>query len=191
MQTLTQAPRRADSQTTDDELFETIERAMPQLRARALRLTGRPDRADDLVQDTVERALRFRASYIPGTRAKAWLHQILFSVFVTRYRRSKRERRVLDRVARDPNAWPRPVVERPDTAAGLSRSTTSMLEALPAAHREVVRLVDLDGWSYRDAAEALEVPLGTVMSRLFRARRSLRRALESFGGAPTWAAQPA
>src|SRR5262249_43867522 len=93
---------------------------IPELRGRALRLAQSSALADDLVQDTIERALRFADQYERGTNLRAWVQQILFSVFVTRYRRARRERNALRTLAVDPCAWTNP--ERfapPDACASL------------------------------------------------------------------------
>jgi RNA polymerase sigma-70 factor, ECF subfamily len=148
---------------------------LPGLRARALKTCLNRTEAQDLVQDTIERALRFEASYQPGTNLRAWMHQVLFSVFVTRCRRSRRERRALQQLTTDPCAWthhdPAPAM------AALSRSVEQAIDSLPAQFGAAVRLVDLDEHSYKDAADRLGVPVGTVMSRLFRGRRLLAAAL--------------
>jgi RNA polymerase sigma-70 factor (ECF subfamily) len=148
---------------------------VPDLRARALRLAGDPAAADDIVQDTIERALRFIGQYEEGTSLRAWTFQILFSVFVTRWRRRGRERRALERLACDPHAWTAPNAFAPPDAGGgsLTRSTRRTLDALPDGFRAVVVMVDLEERSYRDAARELGVPVGTVMSRLHRGRKLL------------------
>jgi RNA polymerase sigma-70 factor, ECF subfamily len=147
---------------------------VPELRGRALRLAQSHATADDLVQDTIERALKFADQYERGTNLRAWVQQILFSVFVTRYRRSRRERNALRVLATDPCAWTLP--ERfapPDATAPLTPSTKERLDALPAGFRSVVTLVDLEQRSYREAATELGLPVGTVMSRLHRGRKML------------------
>jgi RNA polymerase sigma-70 factor (ECF subfamily) len=152
---------------------------VPELRGRACRLCGDPTTADDIVQDTMERALRFAAQYERGTNLRAWVYQILFSVFITRYRRSRREKNALKNLASDPCAWTAP--ERfaaPDAAAGLSPSTQGKLDALPETFRAVLKLVDLDELTYREAASELGVPVGTVMSRLHRGRKLLATQLQ-------------
>ena len=148
---------------------------VPDLRARAIRLCRDGAAADDLVQDTIERALRFDHQYERGTNLRAWAFQILFSVFVTRWRRSRRERKAVSRLTGDPLAWTAPApLGRPDEGPGsLTRSTRRSLDALPEGFRAVVVLVDLEERSYRDAAHALGVPVGTVMSRLHRGRKLL------------------
>jgi RNA polymerase sigma-70 factor (ECF subfamily) len=150
---------------------------VPSLRAHARRLSaGNRDEAEELVQDTLERALRFEASYATGTNLRAWTHQILFSVFITRCRRRRRERRALESLSCDPCSW-----TRQDAAPEMSlltRRVESALEALPRQFAAVVRLVDLGELSYKEAAERLRVPVGTVMSRLFRGRKLLAVALD-------------
>jgi len=149
---------------------------LPSLRARALKLCLNPADADDLVQDTVVRALRFETSYQPGTNVRAWLHQILFSVFITRCRRVRRERRALESLTVDPCAWTRP--EAPPLMRELSPRVEGAIRALPQQFAAVIRLVDLQEQSYKDAAAQLQVPVGTVMSRLFRGRRLLACTLD-------------
>jgi RNA polymerase sigma-70 factor (ECF subfamily) len=151
---------------------------VPELRARATRLAGDRTLADDLVQDTVERALRFADQYERGTNLRAWAYQILFSVFVTRYRRSRREKNALRALAGDPLAWTMPhAFAAPDVAASLTPSTREQLDALPKGFRAVLELVDIEERSYREAATELGLPVGTVMSRLHRGRKLLATKL--------------
>jgi RNA polymerase sigma-70 factor, ECF subfamily len=148
---------------------------VPELRARAIRLCGDPAAADDVVQDTMERALRFSHQYACGTNLRAWAFQILFSVFISGWRRRHRDRKALEHLASDPCAWTVPSAFAPPDAGdrALTLSTRRKLDSLPEGFRAVVVLVDLEQRSYRDAADALGVPVGTVMSRLHRARRLL------------------
>ena len=147
---------------------------LPELRSHALRLAGNAATADDLAQDTVERALRFAEQYERGTNLRAWAQQILFSVFITRYRRLRREKNALRALSSDPCAWTTPeTFARPDTDVALTRTTRARIDALPTGFRAVIELVDLEQQSYREAAQALGVPVGTVMSRLHRGRRLL------------------
>ena len=151
----------------------------PELRLRALRLAKNEATADDLVQDTIERALKFKAQYELGTNLRAWSFQILFSVFVTRYRRQRRERNALRDLATDPNAWTQPeAFVAPDRNADLTARTQEKLAALPEGFRAVVRLVDIEERSYREAADQLGVPVGTVMSRLHRGRKLLAQEFQ-------------
>jgi RNA polymerase sigma-70 factor, ECF subfamily len=152
---------------------------VPDLRGRAMRLTGNHAQADDLVQDTVERALRFASQYQSGTNLRAWAQQILFSVFVTRYRRDRREKRALRALATDPCAWTKPEsYPPPDVATRLTVKTEKAVNSLPQGFRSVLLLVDVGQRSYREAATELGLPVGTVMSRLHRGRRMLATRLE-------------
>ena len=147
---------------------------VPELRGRACRLAGDPTTAEDIVQDTIERALKFAAQYERGTNLRAWVYQILFSVFVTRYRRTRREKNALRALATDPCAWTTPShFSSPEVGASLSPTTKGKLDALPETFRAVLKLVDLDELTYREAATELGVPVGTVMSRLHRGRKLL------------------
>jgi RNA polymerase sigma-70 factor (ECF subfamily) len=171
--------RHAGSAGRESDLRQGLVEIAPELFGRALRMSRSPSIAEDLVQDTVERAIRFESHYQPGTNLRAWVHQILFSVFVTRCRRSRRERNALDVLSTDPCAW-----TSPDGAAemrALSPGVARALATLPQNFRDAVVLVDLDELSYKDAAARLGVPVGTVMSRLHRGRRMLAEAIRSAG----------
>jgi RNA polymerase sigma-70 factor, ECF subfamily len=148
---------------------------VPELRVRAFRLCGNRSMADDVVQDTIERALRFGHQYEVGTNLRAWAAQILFSVYVSGWRRRRREHRAVERLANDPCAWTTPgAFAPPDGGEGaLTPTTRRKLDSLPEGFRAVVVLVDLEQRSYRDAARELGVPVGTVMSRLHRGRKLL------------------
>ncbi len=163
------------------ELHAGLVALIPELRARAMRLCGEASAADDVVQDTIERALRFADQYQRGTNLRAWAFQILFSVFVTRWRRRRRDRNAVENLAADPCAWTRPTgFASPDAGWGsLTAATRRKLDALPDGFRAVIVMVDLQERSYRDAARELGVPVGTVMSRLHRGRKLLAAQLES------------
>lgn len=145
------------------------------LERHALRRARSRDTALDLVQETALRALSFAWSFEPGTNLRAWLHQVLDSVFLTQCRKRTRERRAFDALNVDPCAWPKQ--ENQPAMQRMTPSVTRALDELPQSFREVVRLVDVEELSYRDAADTLRVPLGTVMSRLHRGRRLLATAL--------------
>jgi RNA polymerase sigma-70 factor (ECF subfamily) len=157
------------------ELKHELARELPRLLARARRLLKTPSDAEDLVHDTIERALCFEASFTPGTNLRAWLFQIQHSVLVTRYRRKKREQAMLALFSKDSCVWLHP--EAPHAPLPLSRATRRAIDELPCHFREVIVLVDLGELSYKEAAEELQIPVGTVMSRLFRARRMLATRL--------------
>ncbi len=169
-------PVQTQSQSFAEELRTKLPALLPALNARALSLCKRQSDASDLVQDTVLRALRFEAGYERDSNLRGWLQQILFSVFITRCRKSARERRALGALAGDPCAWTQPEAP-PAVRQSLTRPVSRALDALPSQFSAVVRLVDLEERSYKDAASALSVPVGTVMSRLFRGRRLLAEAL--------------
>jgi RNA polymerase sigma-70 factor (ECF subfamily) len=156
----------------ESEVRLRLTELLPQLRLRALKLCRDRDLADDLLQETALRALSFESSYKSDTNLKAWLYQILFSVFVTRCRRRRRAGRFIAEHAADPNLWcggREP--HRPNE--GLSPPVQRAIQALPEHFGKVVVLVDLQDLSYGEAAAQLGVPIGTVMSRLHRGRRLL------------------
>jgi len=165
------------------ELHAGLAALVPELRARAMRLCGDPAGADDIVQDSVERALRFADQYQRGTNLRAWTFQILFSVFVTRWRRRRRDRAAIENLGTDPCAWTQPAGFAAPDAGSLLRATQRKLDALPAGFRAVLVMVDLEDRTYREAAKELGVPVGTVMSRLHRGRRLLAAQMEEERGA--------
>jgi len=147
---------------------------VPSLSRTAFRLARGTALADDLVQETLARAWQARASFRPGTNARAWTHRILFNTYINHYRKKKREREVLEELYAS---------GRPSTRArdeGLGDEVVAALSALRPEFREAVELVDLRELSYQDAADQLACPVGTVMSRLHRGRKRLRRALEGY-----------
>ncbi len=148
---------------------------LPSLRAHARKLCRRAQPAEDLVQETVLRALVFARTFTPGTNLRAWLHQVLDSVFISSCRRGSRERRAFEALGRDPCAWVQPDV-LPEMVS-FSPRVQQALSQLPRAFRDVVELVDVQEQPYRAAADRLAVPIGTVMSRLYRGRRLLAALL--------------
>ncbi len=152
----------------------------------ALRLTRRPSEAEDLVQDTILRAWKKWDQFKQGTNCRAWLFRILTNTFINGYRRRTKEREILeaehegrlsDRFFSRDNArsWGDP--ERGFDNGHLSPVVQEALEGLKPEFRTVVVLSDLEGFSYKEIAEIVDCPIGTVMSRLFRARRALRDSL--------------
>jgi RNA polymerase sigma-70 factor (ECF subfamily) len=155
-------------------IHRALVQLLPDLRRRAARFALGPSAAEDLVQDTVERALRFSRQYDPDSNIRAWAYQILFSVFITGYRRRRREKRAMEMLTVGPCAWTqRSAFAAPDVSLSLTPSTEVALGSLPPGFRDVVTLVDLGQHTYREAADLLELPLGTVMSRLHRGRKLL------------------
>lgn len=169
-----------------DEIENLIESHLDGLYSTALRYTRDRALAEDLVQDTVVRALRFRERFELGTNFKAWIYTILTHTFILRYRRHKREREILDghtRVDVDRelhSEQSRDMAMRPEAAYLdhlLSDDVQKALDALPDDFRIVVVLCDIEGLSYRDISAMLDCPTGTVMSRLYRGRRLLEEKL--------------
>jgi RNA polymerase sigma-70 factor (ECF subfamily) len=162
------------------ELRHGLIKLQPELFGRAMRMTRSRELAEDLVQDTVERAIRFQDQYKADTNLRAWVHQILFSVFVTRCRRSRLERNALADLSTDPCSWTTP--DHAPVMMELSPPVQRALDGLPAGFRKAVVLVDIEEMSYKAAAEELNVPVGTVMSRLHRGRRALADAMRATEG---------
>ncbi|OGK99639.1 MAG: hypothetical protein A3E31_12935 [Candidatus Rokubacteria bacterium RIFCSPHIGHO2_12_FULL_73_22] len=164
----------------------------------ALRLTQNRAEAEDVVQDTFLRAFRSFHRFNPGTNCRAWLFTILRNTFLNRVRGAGREVHegesaegwdaLLERSAeRRPGAG-NPEEELLQTA--LHGDVDRALRALPLAFREAVVLVDLEGLSYKEVAEIVGCPVGTVMSRLSRGRRLLRRALGDFAREHGYVGEP-
>jgi RNA polymerase sigma-70 factor, ECF subfamily len=142
----------------------------------AVRLTRSRSEAEDLLQEAMMRAWSFWDRFEHGTNARAWMHRILMNTFINGYRRRKRERDVLAQVDRD--LWDRPFRDHAvREAEGLGDEVEQALSTLPDEFRQVVLLVDFDDLSYREVADTLGCPIGTVMSRLHRGRRVLKRHL--------------
>jgi RNA polymerase sigma-70 factor (ECF subfamily) len=152
----------------------------------ALRLTRSPSDAEDLVQDTFLKAHRFYDRFEAGTNLKAWLFRILTNTFINKYRRRTRERDVLDGVDADPvgegvmsrhamRALSSPVADAERTL--LAQEIQGALDTLPEDYRVMILLADVEELSYKEIAEIVGCPIGTVMSRLHRARKSMQKHL--------------
>ena len=180
------SPRQLATEARDRVRFE--EEALElsdQVYSVARRLSGSREEADDLVQETYARAFRAWRSFQPGTNLRAWLFRILTNLNIDRGRRIQRSPDTqpleendyflynrLEEATSDANVDERRVVER------LSQNdTVAALADLPHDFRDVVLLVDLADFTYSDAAQILDIPIGTVMSRLHRGRRLLKGAL--------------
>jgi RNA polymerase sigma-70 factor (ECF subfamily) len=152
----------------------------------ALSLTRNPAQAQDLVHDTAVRALRFRDRFELGTNFKAWVFTILHHTFIHVYRRRKRERELLEGASRhdvarqlrsDDSVMAHHDPENAYLDHMLSDDVVRALAELPEEFRTVVTLCDLEGLSYKDIADVIGRPVGTVMSRLYRGRRLLEKSL--------------
>jgi RNA polymerase sigma-70 factor (ECF subfamily) len=153
----------------------------------ALRLTMEPTDAEDLVQDTIVKAYRFFSSYEKGTNAKAWLFRILKNSYINNYRKkSKRPNEVdYDEVSTFYETIRADQTDTSDLEERLYRdmlddTVTKALEDLPEDFRSVVLLCDVEGFTYEEIANMLDVPIGTIRSRLHRGRNLLRAALENY-----------
>jgi RNA polymerase sigma-70 factor (ECF subfamily) len=160
------------------------------MRRTALRLARSEADADDLVQDAVLKAYRFFDHFEPGTNVRAWLLKILTNMFFSRYRRRSLDEEVRAAAESDPIAdgWisaasmgprrdPERLMDRPLLESAVSRA----VQQLPEDFRAVLVLADVEGLTYREVADACGCPIGTVMSRLHRARRAVA---EQLGVAP-------
>ena len=143
---------------------------LPRLRRYARALTGDVNRADDLVQDTLERALAKLDLWQPGSDLRAWLFTLMHNLFVNQIR----VRRPLETVMEDALDEP---VSGGQMEALAARDIHAALAQLPEEQREVLLLVGLEQFGYAEAAQVLGVPTGTVMSRLSRARERMRQML--------------
>jgi RNA polymerase sigma-70 factor (ECF subfamily) len=149
----------------------------------ALRLTGSPADAEDLVQDTYLKAFRSSERFAPGTNLRAWLFTILHNTARNRFRDSRRSPVAVDGDAVDraaagstPGLWPAGQPDNPESALlrdVLDPELQRALDALPAPFRDAVWLRDVEEFSYAEIARMLEIPVGTVMSRISRGRRLL------------------
>lgn len=144
----------------------------------ALRLTKRPSDADDLVQETYLRAFRFAHRFEPGTHLRAWLFQILRNTFLTFYRRETHQPVLLDKELEE--GLDEGGTEAPDPAVVTVLDLERALAELPEEFRSVLLLADLEGLALQEIAQIMDIPVGTVKSRLFRARRMVRRRLADY-----------
>ncbi|HEX6983307.1 MAG TPA: sigma-70 family RNA polymerase sigma factor [Balneolaceae bacterium] len=178
-------PELTTEEVQKQEDFE--DEIIPQLDAMynfALRLTSDPSDAEDLVQDTIVKAFRFFNSYEKGTNAKAWLFRILKNSYINNYRKkSKQPNQVdYDEVA---TFYETIRAERTDTSDLedkmfrdlIDDDISSALDKLPEDFRTVVLLCDIEGFTYEEIANMLDVPIGTIRSRLHRGRNLLKAEL--------------
>jgi RNA polymerase sigma-70 factor (ECF subfamily) len=162
-----------------DDVLQQIEQEIPRLRRYARYLRREPDHADDLVQECLSRAIAKIDTWQPGTNLRAWLFVILRNCHINEIRR---EQRVVS--LEDENPASEPMLSVPgsqETRVALAEVRRAYL-SLNEEHREVLLLVAIEGLQYEEAASILEIPLGTVRSRLSRARQALRQALDAGRG---------
>lgn len=154
-----------------DDIGQEMIALLPRLRRFAIALSGSRQNADDLVQGACERALAARDSWTPGTRFDAWMFRILRNLWIDGLRRSRSQgvRESVD----DRHDLVGAQGEREAEARLALRDVRLAMERLPAEQREILLLVCVEDMSYRAVAEILDVPIGTVMSRLSRARSKL------------------
>jgi RNA polymerase sigma-70 factor (ECF subfamily) len=171
---------------TDDVMEYT-----PQLYAAALRMTRNPADAEDVLQETLLKAYRGYHTYAAGTNLKAWLYRILTNTFINKYRRQSRRPHEVELGELEDLYLFRRLGE--EGASGAARSAEdealdrfvdedikAAVESLPENFRIPVLLADVEGFSYKEIAGIMGVPIGTVMSRLHRGRKALQQALWQF-----------
>jgi RNA polymerase sigma-70 factor (ECF subfamily) len=158
---------------------------LKQLYPAALRMTRNPADAEDLLQETITRAYAAWHQFTPGTNLRAWLHRILANTFVNTCRKKKREPLQapgadLDddwQTGADPLRPPTPSAEAQALAKMTDSDILNALRDLPPDFRTAIYLADIQGYPYREVADIMGTPIGTVMSRLHRARARLRHKL--------------
>jgi RNA polymerase sigma-70 factor (ECF subfamily) len=179
------APATEDRGRLDERFEREALPLLSEMYAAALRLTRNPTDAEDVLQETYLRAYRGFGTFKEGTNLRAWLYRILTNAFINTYRKRQREPQTVsdDEVpewflyeklggeAAEASAEAEVLERLPD------EDVQEALAALPEQFRLAVLLADVEGFSYKEIAEILEVPIGTVMSRLHRGRRALEKRL--------------
>jgi len=176
----------ADQATFEDDVMPFA----PQLYSAALRMTHNPTDAEDVLQEALLKAYRGYHTFKKGTNLKAWLYRILTNTFINRYRRDSRrpaevelgelEDFYLFRRLGDAGGGAARSAEEEALDRFVDGDIRAALESLPESFRLPVILADVEGFSYKEIAEIMGVPIGTVMSRLHRGRKALQRALWRF-----------
>ena len=174
---------------------------MDQLYSAARRMTRNAADAEDLVQETYLRAYRGFGNFQEGTNLRAWLFRILTNAFINSYRSKQRKPRSVDLAGVEDLYLHQRLGGDTKAALGASAEDVLMetiteseivdaLESLPDEYRIAVLLADVEGFAYKEIAEILDVPMGTVMSRLHRGRKTLQKRLLEFGKTRGWVDPP-
>ena len=166
-----------------------------QLYKTALRMTRSVADAEDLIQETYLKAYRYYDGFEEGTNLKAWLFRIMKNNFINTYRKRRVEPEQLEldelRDSSDDLGPSEPAKSEVDVmAAEMDPNIARAISALPHDYKMALLLVDIQGHTYQEVAETLAVPVGTVMSRLYRARTKIERALLTYGKEKNYLAQP-
>ena len=151
----------------------------------ALKLTKNPKDAEDLLQDTFMRAFRHFDKFQAGTNCKAWLYKVMTNEYINQYRHTQRERALLDRnesISENIPAHSDTIVEESFEAQSqdFGDEVSFALFTVPEDFRAIVVMADIQEQSYKEISEKLSIPIGTVMSRLFRGRQILRKKLRTY-----------
>jgi RNA polymerase sigma-70 factor, ECF subfamily len=165
-----------------NDFREELVLLLPRLRRFAYGLAGQREDADDLVQAACERALERSDQWEPGTRLDSWMYRIIQNLWFDRLRSRKVRGDPVDMEAIEPQADEH-AHRAPELRSDLSR-VSDALQQLRPEHRELLMLVCVEELSYKEAAELLQIPMGTVMSRLARARLQLHELLASGAATP-------
>jgi RNA polymerase sigma-70 factor (ECF subfamily) len=177
----------ADQATFEDDVMEFV----PQLYSAALRMTRNPADAEDVVQEALLKAYRGYHTFTAGTNLKAWLYRILTNTYINRYRKQSRRPSEVDlgeledlylyrRLGAEGSGGAERSAEEQALDRFVDDDIKAAVEDLPDNFRMPVLLADVEGFSYKEIAEIMDVPIGTVMSRLHRGRKALQRALWRF-----------
>ncbi|HVB42552.1 MAG TPA: sigma-70 family RNA polymerase sigma factor [Streptosporangiaceae bacterium] len=168
-----------------EDFEQQVRPYLTQLYPAALRMTRNPADAEDLVQDTLTKAYTAFHQYTPGTNLRAWLYKILTTTFINHYRKTRRQPPITPGAdpaadwhpSTDPLTPPAPSAETQALATLTHSPVLTALRDLPDEFRTTIWLADIEGYPYREIAAIMNTPIGTVMSRLHRARGKLRHTL--------------